>query len=594
MGRKPCCAKEGLNKGAWTEREDCILRNYINLHGDGKWRDLPQRAGLKRCGKSCRLRWLNYLRPDIKRGNVSADEEELIIRLHNLLGNRWSLIAGRLPGRTDNEIKNYWNTKLSKRALQPQQTDHQDHFKIKLKAEKGGLKDRAAGEEDTTEPLKQVIRTKAVRCTKAVVSVLLQLESLVPAKSDIREAEESPFSLAVGDQDNDQCIDFLKDLDIDELVLTPDVNVGSSCREIGKKAVKCIKAAPAALELENLLVPSNSDMSKADDQSPSLYSSTVGYHDKDECMNFLMDLDINELLVPGLNMGTCRVIGTEAVRCIEGIVPAELQLESLLPSKSEMSMKGQSPSSLEVEDHNIDKCIDFLKDLDIEKVFIPDVNVGSSCGDIQTKVPRCTEAVVPATLELQNLFPSKSDMIDVNERQYACPPIQTKLAIEARCTKGIVPTGLQLENLLLQYSSGVLLVVIPSIRHRFLGTVFLSFHLLLAISSLFRLSMFAGAEGASLRTHQCIFACGWWRTWLAIFWFRQGADRVAAFCASSVAEWCHRGVAGEEPSPEGNRGAKVWRGFVWKPAGWRLEGFPMRCIHGFVVVTVNGRRWFLT
>ncbi|GLU10129.1 hypothetical protein SLE2022_269500 [Rubroshorea leprosula] len=416
MGRKPCCAKEGLNKGAWTEREDCILRNYINLHGDGKWRDLPQRAGLKRCGKSCRLRWLNYLRPDIKRGNVSADEEELIIRLHNLLGNRWSLIAGRLPGRTDNEIKNYWNTKLSKRALQPQQTDHQDQFKIKLKAEKGGLKDCAAGEEDTTEPLKQVIRTKAVRCTKPVVSVVLQLESSVPAKSDIREAEESPFSLAVGDQDNDKCIDFLKDLDIDELVLTPDVNVGSSYREIGKKAVKCIKAVPAALGLENLLVPSNSDMSKANGQSPSLYSSTVGCQDKDECMNFLMDLDINELLVPDLNMGTCRYIGTEAVRCNEGIFPAELQLESLLPSKSEMSMKGQSLSSLEVEDHNIDKCIDFLKDLDIEKVFIPNVNAGSSCGDIQTKVPRCTEAVVPATLERQNLFPSKSDMIGRTEQ----------------------------------------------------------------------------------------------------------------------------------------------------------------------------------
>jgi myb proto-oncogene protein len=45
-------------------------------------------AGLKRCGKSCRLRWLNYLRPGIKRGNISDDEEELIIRLHRLLGNR--------------------------------------------------------------------------------------------------------------------------------------------------------------------------------------------------------------------------------------------------------------------------------------------------------------------------------------------------------------------------------------------------------------------------------------------------------------------------------------------------------------------------
>jgi len=118
MGIYPGCSKEdgGLNRGAWTAQEDMILREYINTHGCiGCWRSLSTKAGLKRNGKSCRLRWLNYLRPDIKRGNISSDEEELIIRLHRLLGNRWSLIAGRLPGRTDNEIKNYWNTHLSKK-----------------------------------------------------------------------------------------------------------------------------------------------------------------------------------------------------------------------------------------------------------------------------------------------------------------------------------------------------------------------------------------------------------------------------------------------------------------------------------------------
>ncbi|KAK4770402.1 hypothetical protein SAY87_030934 [Trapa incisa] len=75
-------------------------------------------AGLKRCGKSCRMRWLKYLKPGIKRGNISQDEEDLIVRMHDLLGNKWSLIAGRLPGRTDNEIKNYWNTRLGKKAKQ--------------------------------------------------------------------------------------------------------------------------------------------------------------------------------------------------------------------------------------------------------------------------------------------------------------------------------------------------------------------------------------------------------------------------------------------------------------------------------------------
>nr|XP_009622647.1 transcription repressor MYB6-like [Nicotiana tomentosiformis] len=104
-----------LNKGAWTKEEDEILMNYVQIHGVGKWNILCKKAGLNRCGKSCRLRWINYLRPDIKRGNFSLEEDNLIINLHSSLGNKWSKIASQLPGRTDNEIKNHWNTKLSKK-----------------------------------------------------------------------------------------------------------------------------------------------------------------------------------------------------------------------------------------------------------------------------------------------------------------------------------------------------------------------------------------------------------------------------------------------------------------------------------------------
>ncbi|GLU00841.1 hypothetical protein SLE2022_181800 [Rubroshorea leprosula] len=129
MGRAPCCSKVGLHRGPWTPREDNLLIKYIQTHGEGHWKSLPTKAGLLRCGKSCRLRWMNYLRPDIKRGNITPDEDDLIIRLHSLLGNRWSLIAGRLPGRTDNEIKNYWNTHLSKKLLS-QGTDPITHKKL--------------------------------------------------------------------------------------------------------------------------------------------------------------------------------------------------------------------------------------------------------------------------------------------------------------------------------------------------------------------------------------------------------------------------------------------------------------------------------
>ncbi|MED6180290.1 hypothetical protein PIB30_008786 [Stylosanthes scabra] len=115
MGRSPCCEKVGLKKGPWTPEEDQKLMSYIEKHGHGSWRALPSKAGLQRCGKSCRLRWTNYLRPDIKRGKFSLQEEQTIIQLHALLGNRWSAIAAQLPKRTDNEIKNYWNTHLKKR-----------------------------------------------------------------------------------------------------------------------------------------------------------------------------------------------------------------------------------------------------------------------------------------------------------------------------------------------------------------------------------------------------------------------------------------------------------------------------------------------
>ncbi|CAK9314668.1 unnamed protein product [Citrullus colocynthis] len=116
-GRAPCCDKNQVKRGPWSPAEDLRLITFIQNHGHDNWRALPKQAGLLRCGKSCRLRWINYLRPDVKRGNFTQDEEEMIIKLHKTWGNKWSKIASRLPGRTDNEIKNVWNTHLKKRLL---------------------------------------------------------------------------------------------------------------------------------------------------------------------------------------------------------------------------------------------------------------------------------------------------------------------------------------------------------------------------------------------------------------------------------------------------------------------------------------------
>ncbi|XAR52768.1 hypothetical protein NMG60_11021020 [Bertholletia excelsa] len=184
MGRHSCCYKQKLRKGLWSPEEDEKLIKHITKYGHGCWSSVPKLAGLQRCGKSCRLRWINYLRPDLKRGTFSQQEENLIIELHAVLGNRWSQIAAQLPGRTDNEIKNLWNSSIKKK-LRQKGIDPNTHKPLsEVESEENKPTEKTSGESDHRS------LREAENSGKGMAAVVAAMEK--PKPSSIALSEPPP------------------------------------------------------------------------------------------------------------------------------------------------------------------------------------------------------------------------------------------------------------------------------------------------------------------------------------------------------------------------------------------------------------------
>ncbi|MED6143299.1 hypothetical protein PIB30_004800 [Stylosanthes scabra] len=288
MGRQPCCDKVGLKKGPWTAEEDKKLINFILTNGQCCWRAVPKLAGLLRCGKSCRLRWTNYLRPDLKRGLLSEYEEKMVIDLHAQLGNRWSKIASHLPGRTDNEIKNHWNTHIKKK-LKKMGIDPVTHKPLS----------NTTSDQNQTKPEEPTLREQEKEIDHLESSTVDQKAKLV--EPEIKEAEDQFMTPLFESMDtiimNGFCTDEVPIIEADEILAACGGDASTSSTTTATTSSSLSSSAsssnsysnPSSKFIEDLLL-SDSEWSNNNNSSMTLWDD----HDFISNLDMLLNDDYHD------------------------------------------------------------------------------------------------------------------------------------------------------------------------------------------------------------------------------------------------------------------------------------------------------------